>query len=50
MIERAIIIARRKNKCGWLRQCGSSGLWLILMDNGDQGVRTGAAAIRMVDD
>jgi hypothetical protein len=36
MIKREIIITRRENKCGWLRQCGPSGLWLILTDKGIQ--------------
>ncbi len=36
MVKRAIIVARRKNKCGWLRQCGPSGSWLISTDKGDQ--------------
>jgi hypothetical protein len=36
MIERAIIVAGRNKEYGWLQQCGPSGLWLILMDKGDQ--------------
>jgi hypothetical protein len=36
MIERVIIVIRRKNVCGWLQQCGPSGSWLISMDKRDQ--------------
>jgi hypothetical protein len=36
MIERAIIVARRIKECGWLWQCGPSGLWLISTDKEHQ--------------